>query len=162
MLKWQLNHFANLLQLLADSANVLVGNSFGLTNVFVVNRFVLDDDVRVARDLDNPFGRCLNHSERQCFSKQRHTWNEDTVAGHDGALGETSTSEAFDAWTKLYFLLVGHNWRECQFGALLCLSLCNRDSVAQAHTCVLSNDTVNSDNVHFGIFRTASPVNGCR
>ena len=117
------------MQLLTDATHVLVGDAFGLANVFVVNRFVLDDNVRIARDLDNPFGRCLNHSERQCFSKQRHAWNENTVTGHDGALGETSTSEAFDAWTKLDLLLVGHDWRECQFGALFCLSLCDCNSI---------------------------------
>ena len=161
MLEWQFDHFANLLQLLTNTTNVLVGDAFRLTNVFVVNRFVLDDDVRIAGDFDNPFWRCLDHSERQCFGKQRHAWNEDSVTGHDRALGETPASEAFDAGTKLDLLLVGHNWRESQFGALFCLSLCNCDTIAKTHTCVLSNDTINSDYVHFGIFWTASPVNGC-
>ena len=61
MLEWQLNHLSNFLQLLADASNILVCDSFGLTNIFVVNGFVLDDDVRIACDLDDPFWRGLDN-----------------------------------------------------------------------------------------------------
>ena len=56
MLEWQFNHFSNLLQLLADTAYIFVGDAFGLSSIFIINGFVFDDNVRVVGDLDRQLG----------------------------------------------------------------------------------------------------------
>ncbi len=161
VLEWQLNHLTNLLKLLANATNVFVGDAFGLANVFVVNGFILDDDVRVAGDLDDSLWCCLDNSERQCFCKQSHAWNKDTVACHDRSLGKTSASKAFNSWTKLDLLLVGHDWRKGELCAFLHFRFGNSNTVTKADTSIFTDDSVDTNDVHLCIFWATAPIDCC-
>ena len=159
MLERQLDHFPHLEQLLTDASNILVRDALGLPNVFLGNGLVLDDDLRVRGDHDDALGHGLNNGERQGLSKQGHAGNEDAVTGDDRALGKASLGKAFNAGPELDLLLVGHHRGDGEFGAGLGVHLPHRDTVAEAHAGVLSNDTVHADDVHLGVFGTTAPVN---
>ena len=130
MLQRKFNHFANFLQLLANSTNVLVGDSFRLSDVFIVNRFVFDDDIGIAGDFHDSFWSGLNNCKWQCFSKQCHAWNEDSITGHNWPLRKASASKAFDTGAELHLLLVCHYWGKCKFRTFLCLGFDDIDSIA--------------------------------
>ena len=163
MFEWQLDHLSNLQELLADTTDVFVGDAFGLADVFLCNGFVLDDDLRVGRDHHDAFGHGLHDGKRKRFSEKRHPRDENSVASHHGTLGKASLGKAFYPRTELDLLLVGHDRGDGQFLALLGLDFSNRYPVAKTDAGVFPNDTVHSDDVHFGVFRPASPIDGgCR
>ena len=109
MLEWQLNHLTDLLKLLTYSTDILVGDAFGLTNIFLSHGFVFDDNLGIGGDHHDALGHGLHDSEGQGLSKEGHAGNENSVASDHGALGEASLSKAFYARAKLHFLLVGHD-----------------------------------------------------
>ena len=162
VLEGQLDHLTDLLQLLADAADVLVGDALGLTDFVLVDGFVFEHDLRVVRNAHDALGRGLEDRERQRFTEERHAGDEDPVAGHDRTLVEPAAGEAFDAWSKLDLLLVGHHRGEHELLAVLGVDLAHRHAVPQRHACVFPDDAIHADDVEFGVFRAAAPVDGGR
>ena len=70
---------------------------------------VRDDNVRVVGDLDDAFGYGVDDREGQCFSKESHTWDKDSIALNDRSLGKTSACKTFDARAEFHLLFVGHD-----------------------------------------------------
>ena len=56
----QFDHLTNLLKLLADATDVLVGDAFGLANVFFCHGLVFDDNLGIGGNDDDAFGHGLN------------------------------------------------------------------------------------------------------
>ena len=162
VLERQLDHLTHFLKLLTDTADVFVGDALGLPNVFLGNGFVFDDNLGVGGHHNDALGDGLDHSKGQGLGEEGHAGDEDAVAGHDRTLGKASLGEPFDAGSELDLLLVRHDGRDGEFRAGLGFHLADRDTVAEADTGVLANDTVHAYDVHLRIFGPAAPVNGGR
>ena len=162
VLERQFDHLSDLQQLLPDTTNVLVGDAFGLTDVFLGHSFVFDHDLRVRGHHHDALGHGLDNGKRQGFSKQGHTGDENTVAGNHRSLGETALRKALDARSKLDLLLVGHDRGNRKFGAGFGVHFADRHTVAEADASVLANDAVHADDVHFCILGSAAPIDGSR
>ena len=147
--------------MLTNAADILVGDAFGLTDVLFGNGLVFDDNLGIGGDHHDAFWSGLHDGEGQSLSKKGHARNENPVACNHRSLGQASLSKAFDTRAEFHFLLVGHDWRDGEFCAGFCLDLSHRDAVAETDTCVLSDDSIHSNDVHFRIFGSTSPVNGC-
>ena len=87
MLQREFNHLANLLQLLTNATDVLVGDAFGLPNVLFGNGLVFDDDLGVGGHHYDAFWHGLDDGKWKRFSKERHTGDKYPVAGNHGSLG---------------------------------------------------------------------------
>ena len=160
MLEWELNHFTNFLELLADTTDIFVRDAFRLTNVFLGNSLVLDHDFRVRGNHNDAFWHGLYDSERKSLSEQGHPGDENSVASNHRPLGQPSFGKAFNARPKFHLLLVGHDGRDGQLRASFGINFLHGDPVTKAHAGVFPDDAVHADDVHFGVFRSAAPVNG--
>ena len=160
VLEWELNHLTDFLELLADATDILVRDAFCLADVFLSNSLVLDHDFRVRGNHNDALWHGLHDSERKGLSEQGHARNENSVARNDRSLGQPSFGKAFDARTKLHFLLVGHDRGDGQFRACFGVDFLHGDTVTEAYTGVFPDNAVHADDVHFGVFRSAAPVNG--
>ena len=146
VLQREFNHLTNLLQLLPNAADVLVGDGLDLPGFFLVYGILLDDDLSVRQDLDDAFRIGRDDCEREGLGEQSHAGDEDAVTGDHWSLVEAASGEALDARSEADLLLLRHHRAEHQTLARLGLDLGDGDAVTEAHACVFSDYSVNSDN----------------
>ena len=146
VLQREFNHLTNLLQLLSDATDVLVGDGLNLSGFFLIYGILLDDYLSVREDLYDAFRIGRDDCEREGLGEQSHAGDENTVTGDHRSLVEAASGEALDAWSKADLLLLRHHRAEHQTLTRLGLDLGDGDAVTEAHACVFSDYSVNSDN----------------
>ena len=92
--------------------------------------------------------------------EQSHAGDEDAVTGDHWSLVEAASGEALDARPEADLLLLRHHRAEHQALARLGLDLGDGDAVTEAHACVFSDYSVDSDNSQVRILGSAAPDDG--
>ena len=159
MLQRELYHLPNLLELVSDSSDILVGDGLNHIFLFLVNAILLDHNLSIGKYLHYPLGTGLDYSKRQCFGEECHPWDEYSVSCNNWPLVQAPSRESFDSWPKPNFLLLCHYWAQNQFGARLDLDFANLGSVSKTYSRVFPNYAVDSNNPKISIFWPASPNN---
>ena len=159
MLEREFYHLPNLLELVSNSSDILVGDGLNHILLFLVNAILLDHYLSIRKYLHYPLGTGLYYSKRQCFGEECHPWNEYSISCNNWPLVQATSCESFNSGPKPNFLLLCHYWAQDQFGARLDLDFADLCSVSKTYSGVFPNYPVNSNNSKISIFWSASPNN---
>src|SRR2546422_1345021 len=99
VLQRELDHLADLAELLLEPADVLVRDRRG-EDLALADGLLLPLDDRVVDHLDDAFRHHLDHHERQGASHQRYAGDDHDVALREGTLQEPALHEVLDPLTE--------------------------------------------------------------
>src|SRR3990170_77670 len=162
MLQGELDHLADLHELLLEAADVLVGDRGG-KDLALADGLLLHLDERVVVDLHDAFRLRLDDHEREGASHERDPWDDNDVPLRDGALQEAPLHEVLDSLAEGYLVPLTDDRRDRDSLALEDLGLPDLDLVPEAHADVPAHEPVDADDaLPLVLLHDPEELRGCR
>ena len=144
MLEGELDHLADLHQLLLEPTDVFVGDG-RRQDLALADGFLFHLDDRVILDLDDPLRGRADHHERKGSAHQRDTWDDHHIALVQGPLEQTALHEVLNALTERDLVAFADDRRDRDPLRRQHLGLADLDLVAQAHADIPPDEPVDPD-----------------
>src|SRR5207249_1278165 len=140
----ELDHLADLHQLLLESADVFVRDRWR-QDLALADGLLFHLDDRVVLDLHDALRRGADHHERQRTAHERDSGDDDDVAFVERTLQQSPLDEILNPLAERDLVALADDWRNRDALRREDLGLADLDLVAEAHADVPAHKPINAD-----------------